>query len=385
MKGEQRITLNSRERVILSLNHKEPDRVPLDIGGTGATTLLIPTYDNLKRFLNIESQTKILNRFFQMASVDDEMVKKLNVDLILITPKPSANYNDIEIGNNSYIDEWGIICTKPTNSIYYSFSKHPLSFASTANDIKNFKFPNPIDETRFEGLKERIKYLSNKTRFAIVGETGDAIFERAWYLRGMENIFNDMFFNKKLLHYLLDKISDFFIEKAEKFLEIVGDYIQVFFTGDDLGTQNGPLISPRMYKEFIMPYHKRVYGFIKSKTKAKLILHSCGSIFDYLPYLIGVGVDGINPVQSTAFKMEAMRLKKCFGKELSFWGGIDTQKILPFGSDEDLRKEVLDKIVNLSDGGGYILSAVHSIQLDVSPEKIVKMLDFGRKYGFYRK
>ena len=375
--------MNSRERVILALNHKEPDRVPIDIGGSAATSLLIPAYNNLKKYLNIETKTRLFNKFFHTAAVEEVVSKKLNVDIILIYSEEIEKFKDDEYKDDSFTDEWGVRALRLKNSLYYSFNKHPLSEASTNEDIINFKFPNYLNNNNLVILREKIHHLFNETNFAIVGEIGDSIFERAWYLRGLENILNDMFFNKKLLHVLFNKLADYFIAKSEKFLNVVGDYIQVFFIADDLGTQNGPLISLDMYREFLKPYHTKLYGFIKNKTEAKLIIHSCGSIYDYLPDLIEIGVDGINPVQTNAFKMDARRLKKDFGKDLSFWGGMDTQKVLPFGREDDIKNEIIEKIENLAPGGGYILGPVHNIQPDISPEKIIKMTDYGRKFGTY--
>jgi uroporphyrinogen decarboxylase len=374
--------MNSRQRVVTALNHKEPDRVPIDIGGTGATTLLIPAYKALIKFLGINKGTPLTSRFFRMAYLDAEILKKLGVDALLVMPNAPNNFKDIEL-DNGYIDEWGIKASKPVNSLYYKFEKHPLENAETVEDIKKYKLPDPNDPGRTEGLREKIEYLYENTEYALIGEPGDSVFERAWYLRGMENILNDLYFNQELLKALLDMVSDYFIAKVGPFLDIVGPYIDVFFTGDDLGTQNGPLLSPEMYKKIIKPFQKKVFDFIKSKTDAKLIFHSCGSIFEFIPDLIEIGVDGINPVQTTAYKMDAVSLKKEFGRDLSFWGGIDTQKTLPFGTDEELKKEIENKINDLGSKGGYVMASVHTIQPDVSPEKIIKMIEYGKDYGYY--
>ena len=375
--------MNSRDRIIASLNHKEPDRVPVDVGGTGASTLLIPTYEKLKKHLGVEKETALTSRFFHMAYLDEEILKKLGVDAVLIIPNDPKGFKDIELENGSFIDEWGIQVSKPDSSIYYRFEKHPLENSETVSDVLKYNMPDPLDDGRFDGLKEKVEYLYNNTEFGLVGETGDSIFERACYLRGMENIFNDFFFNKKVLEEILDRVTDYFIAKADKFLSILSKYINVFFTGDDMGTQNGPMFSPDMYRKIVKPFHKKVYGHIKTKTNAKLILHSCGSIFDFIPDLIDVGVDGINPVQTTAYKMNAKSLKKEFGKDLSFWGAIDTQRILPFGTEEELKDEIKNKINDLGANGGYILSSVHAIQPDVSPEKIVSMIKYGKEFGKY--
>ena len=376
------ININTRERIIAALNNKEPNRVPVDIGACGATTLLVPTYDNLKKYFGIKKKTRLMNRFFNMALMDEEVLNKLDINTRGIGTGPADGYKDVELENGAFIDEWGITSRKPENSIYNVFDIHPLSNAESVEDIRKYKFPDPENEGRFRGLKEKIDYLYNKTDFAIIG-SGDQIFELSWYLRGAENIFTDMYFNKKLVHALMEKISDYHLAKTKKFLEIVGNYIQVFFTGDDIASQNGPLISVEMYKEFIKPYQKKVYGYVKDNTNAKIIYHSCGNIYDFLPDLIEIGVDGINPVQVWARNMDTNKLKKEFGNDLSFWGAIDTQRTLPFGTIEDLKKEVRKRIDDLGTNGGFVLGPVHAIQPDVKPEKIIEMIEYAKEYGVY--
>jgi uroporphyrinogen decarboxylase len=374
--------MTPRERFTKTLNHQEPDRVPVDVGSIGATTLLIPTYNNLKKFLNFNKETIAMNRFFQIALMDEEILQKLGVDVRSVGTGSSENYKDIELENDSFIDEWGIKCSRTKDSIYYVFEEQPLSNAATVQDIENYKFPDPIDPGRFKGLKERINYLYNETDYAIVG-FGDQIFELAWYLRGAEKIFTDMYDNQKLLHALMQKITDYNYAKTEKFIDIVGDFIQVFFTGDDIASQNGPSMSIDMYRKFVKPYQKKIYEYAKKRTSAKVIYHSCGSIYDFIPDLIDIGVDGINPVQVSAYKMDTAVLKREFGKDLSFWGAIDTQRVLPFGTFEELKNEVRKRIEDLAPGGGYVLGPVHSIQPDVSPENIIKMIEYAREFGIY--
>jgi len=150
-----------------------------------------------------------------------------------------------------------------------------------------------------------------------------------------------------------------------------------------LGTMQGPLISPNLYREMVKPYQKRLWGFIRGRTKAALFVHSCGSISKLIPDLIEMGVDIVNPVQVSAKDMDTQRLKREFGEKITFWGGIDTHHVLPFGSPQDVEKEVRKRILDLAPGGGYVLTAVHNIQPGVPPENVCRMYEAAQKYGSY--
>jgi uroporphyrinogen decarboxylase len=189
--------------------------------------------------------------------------------------------------------------------------------------------------------------------------------------------------DKPFAKALFDKLADFHIEFFRHYLEAVGDCIDVVVVSDDLGGENGPLISPELYRELIKPAQKKLWQFIKSNTEAYLFLHSCGSISKFIPDLIEIGVDILNPIQVAAKDMDTRRLKDEFGDKLIFWGGIDTQRILPFGSPEDVESEVKKRIADMAPGGGYVLTAVHNIQAGVPPENICMMYDAARKYGVY--
>ena len=375
--------MNPRERLITTLDHKEPDQVPVDLGSFGENTFLIPAYDNLKKYLHFEKENEIMNLPFQTVFMHEEILQKLDIGFRAVKPGSPENSMNIELEDNYLMDEWGITFYKPDNSFYYDMVKHPLASASSAEDIKKFVPPDPVNPGLFKGLDSKIKSLFYDTDYALIAEPGDSIFERAWYLRGLENIFIDMFLNKSLVHALMRKITDFNLSKAEKFLDIIGNYVQVYFVGDDLASQYAPLMSLEMYREFVKPYQRELYEYIKSRSNVKLGYHSCGNIVDFIPELIDIGVDAINPVQVSASEMDTAFLKKEFGKYISFWGAIDTQKVLPFGSEKDLEEEVKKRIEDLAPGGGYILAPVHSVQPDVRPERIIQMLKYARKYGVY--
>ena len=374
--------MNPRERLISTLNHREPDLIPIDIGSAGATTLLIPTYENLLKHLGLDLPIRVMSPEFNMAMIDEDVLQKLNIGLRCLRPGKPPLAKKV-VGEDYFTNEWGVTYYKPAGGYYYDINRFPLSEANSPEDIEQYPFPDPTDPSLYEGLEERVLHLYHDTDYAIIAETGNSVFEQAWYLRGLENIFNDMYFNKNLLHTLLRKITDVNLEKTKRFLDIAAPYIQVYFVSDDLATQNGLLISLPMYREFIKPCQAECYAYIKKRTTAKIAYHSCGSIRKLIPELIEIGVDAINPVQVSAQNMDTRDLKKEFGNEISFWGAIDTQRILPYGTEKEIAEEVKKRIDDLAPGGGYVLAAVHAIQPDVSPENILYMLKYAEEYGRY--
>jgi uroporphyrinogen decarboxylase len=212
---------------------------------------------------------------------------------------------------------------------------------------------------------------------------GAGVFEQSVAIRGNENFYVDLIANPKLATAIMDKMLEFYIGFWEEMLPIVGPYVQVIKVGDDLGMQNGPLISPDLYRSLIKPRERELISFIKKRTDAKIYFHSCGSVYEFIPDLIEIGVDVLNPIQVSAKDMVTKRLKQEFGERLSFWGAVDTQQVLPFGSQEDVEAEVRKRIGDLAPGGGYILSSVHNIQAKVPPENIAAMFDAAFKYGEY--
>ena len=372
--------MTSRERVLTCLAHKEPDRVPLDLGGTPTTIEKVP-YDELKRYLKMDIETKTFTR--DHVEPDEKILQFFGIDTRYLRLKPSKSWKLKFEPDNSYVDEWGVRWKKPKSSLYYDPVGHPLKDAKI-DDLKKYKWPDPHDKTRVEGLREKAEYLYKKTDYAIVCDmVGVGIFETAWILRGLEKFLEDLILNKEFAFLLLEKVTEIKIGLYSEFLDAVGRYAHVVMVSDDLGTENGLIISPSLYREMIKPFHKKLWQSIKKKTDAYLFLHSCGSVYKLIPDLIELGIDILNPVQVAAKDMDTERLKKEFGEKLSFWGGIDTQKILPYGKEKDVEEEVKKRIKDLAPGGGYVLCAVHNIQAGVKPENIVRMYEAAKKYGVY--
>ena len=373
--------MTPRERVLTSLNHEEPDRVPLDLGGLATTIEAVP-YNELKKYLGIRSETKLFLR--DHVDPPEEILERFGIDTRYVRMKPPRNFKVQIDSDNSYLDEWGTRWKKPESSLYWDPVDYPLKDA-TIEDLETHNWPDPHDPGRTEGLREEAKWLREKTDCAIIADTPSlGIFESASIcLRGIERLMMDLILEKPFAKALLDKVADIQIEFFRHYLDAVGEYIDVIMVTDDLGAENGPLISPELYRELIKPAERKLWQFIKDNTKAYLFLHSCGSISKFIPDLIEIGVDILNPIQVSAKDMDTKRLKEEFGDRLTFWGGIDTQRVLPFGSPEDVDREVKRRIGDVAPGGGYVLTAVHNIQAGVPPENICMMYDAARKYGRY--
>jgi len=272
---------------------------------------------------------------------------------------------------------------KPTDGYYFDMVEHPLSEA-TIKDFDNYPWPDPDDPGRYEGLEEEAKKLFKNTEYAIVGDVYSAsLFESNWKLTGIEKFLTDMLINPAFIEKLLAISLEIQERMISNFLDTVGRYIQVLALNGDLAMQTGPLMSPSLYRRVIKPYYKKLLRSVAGKTDAKLFRHCCGSIASFIPDFINYGIDAIHPVQVSAKNMDTKVLKEKFGDKIGFWGGIDTQHVLPYGTPRNVEEEVKKRIHDLALGGGYVLAAVHNIQRDVPPENIVAMFKAARKHGKY--
>jgi uroporphyrinogen decarboxylase len=395
--------MNSRERILMALGHKEPDRVPIDLGGCRASGIMGIAYNELKRYLGIEKdRTRIYDFGQQLALPEEDLLKRFNVDVrpVCFLPDcwkrwtlPDGSECEIpcnsnpEKENGSFVlkGKSGIITARmPDNGYYFDTVYHPLKDTKEINDIEEYLWQYEYDKKEVENLRNKAKALYENTDYALMLDDAGSIYECAQELRGWDSFLMDLVSNQKFAEYLLDKITEVKIELAKQLLEAVGDYVQVIQIGDDLGTQDAPQISPALYRKIIKPRHKKLCEFIKSVTNAYLLIHSCGSVYDFIPDFIDIGIDVFNPVQVSAKNMDSKRLKKEFGNDISFWGGgCDTQKVLPFGNPEQVRMEVRKRIDDLAPGGGFVFNQVHNIQADVPSENIMAMYEAVMEYGKY--
>jgi uroporphyrinogen decarboxylase len=375
--------LNHRERVIRALRHQEPDRVPIDLGSTICTSAHIRAYQKLKAHFGIDAEDTIINRMMQTAAIHEPILQALDIDLRAALPGLPDSRPIIAIGEDGYQDEYGVVRRKPARSYYYDLVKCPLAGLITVQDIINFPWPDAADPGYTRGLRERILHYRENTDYAIVLRLPVPFVHTTQFVRGFEDWFIDLAADKKLAGALFDAAVEHNASLAEEILKVSGDLVDVVAFSEDLGFQNGPVVSPELYRELFKPRHKKYFDTVKKHTSAFIHLHSCGSIYKLIPDLIELGVDALNPVQVAARDMDSGKLAAEFGHQLSFWGAVDTQTVLPKRTTDDVKAEVKRRIKDLAPEGGYILSAVHNLQPDVPVENILAMFEAAREYGKY--
>jgi uroporphyrinogen decarboxylase len=373
--------MGHRERVLKALNHEETDRVPLDLGSSSTTGINLHAYENLKNHLGLDIKTKVLR-------VDEHILSLFDIDTRILSPPPMEDKLSPETTANdglaSYTDEWGVVRTKPAGGHYY-VSKAPFEGSHVSvMELKKHKWPDPTDPNKIRGLKEEAQRLREHTDYALVLNLPGRLISLGQSLRGFGPWLEDLVINQKFACNLLDMGLEIQMELCKRMLEAVGNCVDVVHFGDDYGMQTGPILSPDLYRNIFKPRQKKLYSFIKSKTDAKILFHSCGSVYKLIGDFIDAGIDALNPIQVSAEDMDSKKLKREFGNKIAFWGGVDSQRVLPFGTRDDVRKEVKGRIDDLGFGGGYILAAVHNIQAEVPPENIVVLFGTGKEYGSRR-
>lgn len=386
----KRERLTPRERLLKALNHEVPDRVPIDLGGN-QTGIHRIAYAKLIKHLGIEDDIQIMDAVQQLAKPNEQVLQRFHVDTRYVfagAPESWKGGITKTIRNRAVwydlVDEFGVRWSMPEDHpLYMDITHHPLADATIA-DVKDYPFPKGDDPTRFAGLRERALQLKKETPYAVVSGISGVVYEICWYMRGLERWMCDLVEQPQFCEALLDRTLKFWMDWFRLFLHEVGDVVDVIMIGDDLTGQKGPLFNPQIYRKLVKPRHKQLVQYIKSRTKAKIWYHTCGSCIEFIPDLIDNGIDILNPVQTSAKNMEPEKLKALFGDKLVFWGGgCDAQHILPHGTAEEVAENVRYHINIFKQNGGYVFNNVHNIQADVPPENIVALFDSAYEYGFY--
>lgn len=383
--------MTSKERVLRSLNHEEPDRVPYDLTSTLVTGIHYKAYERLRNYLGLEKrETKLFDLVQGLARVDEDVLERLMVDTRgVLTGNPFGWELKMEEtpGYEQFVDIWGITwrCPKP-HGLYFDMVGHPLKGA-TLDDIKKYKWPDPKDEHRLKGLKEEASNLAKSECLVVLGTVGmtAGLLQTFQWLLGFEDAFCSLAADARLTHYIIGKLAELDIEFWEWAIPYLGDDIKVVPYADDFGLQDGPAFSYEMFARYFKPRYSKIFSVIKKqKPGLYIFFHTCGSSRFIIPDLIETGVDILNPVQYSAKDMDPTQLKKDFGKDLTFWGGgIDTQRILPRGTPQEVKDEVKKRIDDFAPGGGFVFCPVHNVQADVPPENIMAMWETLQDYGKY--
>ena len=287
----------------------------------------------------------------------------------------------IRINDDLYGDEWGVRWGRDPGHTHFMPVDGPFyDKATTLADVENLTWPDVDDPAYYTDLEARAKALRRATGCAICLQLGAGPVHMGQWQRGFSQWLKDLYRNRELAERMADIYADLWIKTAGHALGAVGDDIDVVALGDDLSSQAGPIFSPEIYREVIKPRHARIFAAVKANTDAKVLYHSCGAIYDYIEDLIEIGVDAINPVQVNASGMDPARLKATFGDRLAFWGGVDTQRGLPYGTVEEVRAETRRMIDIFGRGGGYVLNSVHDIQPEVPPANVAAMFETARAH-----
>ena len=406
MQNATQAPLTSRERVLKTIRHEEPDRLPIDLGGMASTGIMAIAYARLKEHLGITGgEIRVFDMGQQLAEVEPEILSRFGVDVISLgnslgeAPefwKPWKLPNGVDCKIPAGVDlrpdeenggwliwENGLPMHRMSpSSLYFSENIHPLAELTTPEELQYV--PRPIisdEELKF--LEMRAKELYENTDFAIMANFGGNILETGNSLRGFTRFMMDLAKGGAFLEDLIGGIAETQLKNLALFLQAVGSYVQIIQFGDDLGMQDRTIMSRSMYQKYILPGHQTLFQHVHQNSNCAVFLHSCGSIYPLIPDLIAAGVDILNPVQTSAKNMDPKQLKEEFGKQITFWGGgCDTQHVLPFAAPHEVAKHVREQIEIFAPGGGFVFNQIHNIQADISPENIVAMFDAAREFKY---
>jgi uroporphyrinogen decarboxylase len=404
--------MNSRDRLILSINHKQPDKVPIDLGSSTVTGISAIAYGNLKKYLNIDSPTRVFDVVQQLANVDMEIIDLLGVDALDIN-RISVENNDwykikLADGSDAEFPGWfrpikspdgswyttntegQVLSRMPVGATFYDQmffpyeNGYPENFNNLNDALKKISWvvhshASNLNETE---LREKLLKLKESTNKALVMSGGVKLLELGFFIRKMDNFLMDLMMDQEKLSEMLDRLVDMHLTGLEKKCRSVGDIVDIIRFGDDLGMTSGAFMDLGTFRKLFKPRYKILCDYVKQHSNMKIFMHSCGSIKQYIPDLIEVGFDILNPIQTNCYDMDPITLKKEFGKDITFWGGgVDTASILNRATPEDVRKDVLNRCEIFSKDGGFIFAPIHNILSEVPPQNIVAAYNAVREFN----
>lgn len=406
--------MNSRERIISAINHRQPDRIPIDLGATPSSGLSVVAYQNLLKYLGkTHLKTHVYDVIQEVAQPEMELLDHFGVDVLDIgrhfnTSEDYWHTLEIISGHKALYPSWfnahklqdgshitygtsgEVIGRMPVGATFFDQTifpyaeGYPLDYKNLANDMKRtiwggFGF-TPWDwaseKDFWKMLREKTIELKKSTDKALLLGIGCNLFEWGTFIRRMDNFLIDLLADPSGVHTFLDALMESHLSTLQKTCDAVGDVIDIIKFGDDLGTTNGPFISNEMYCEFFKPRHTMLCDYVKANSSMHTMLHSCGGIYELIPELIEAGFEILNPIQINAVNMEPERLKNEFGRDITFWGGgVDTKSILNRATPQQVKDHVKHNLEVFSVGGGFVFTTVHNIMPDVPPENIVAMFE----------
>ncbi len=379
--------MTPRDRVLAALAHEQPDRVPIVIGTSNTTGIKMGAFRRLKAYLGVTAPDRYVYDWPELgtAAPDEETLRRLRSDARGVLDRfPVEVYrrNQARPPHAPFIDDWGTGQVEISPGSWFP-GVHPMKDARTLDDIDRYPWPDMDDPSRVAHVRAEAARLRDEAEYAVIG-TPWLLFplERACALQGMDTFLMQMALAPDVARALLERIAGLCKHLMGHFLAACSDLLDIVKIGDDLGTQDRLLMSPAMYRAILKPIHADYIAFIHERTKARVFFHTDGDVFDLVDDLVEIGVDILNPVQTSAGRMADLpTLKRRYGSRLSFCGAIDTHRVLPSGTPGEVREEVRRVIEIMGPGGGYLVSSVHTMMDDVPPENIVAMVDAVEQYG----
>lgn len=421
--------MTSRERVRKVLNHEIPDRVPIDLGSTPVTGMAVSTVSKLRRALGLDREgdrVKVVEPYQMLGEIADDLREALGVDVVGLEGRKNLfgfeneNWKPWELFDgtpvlvpekfNTEPEPDGSILMypegdksappsgrMPKDGFYFdSIIRQPPIDESKLRVEDNLEEFGPISDEELEYLRQRAEYLYRNTDLAIVGNFGGtsfgdiALVPAPWLkypkgIRDVEEWYISLITRRGYIYEVFEGQCEIALRNLELIRQAVGDRVDVIFvTGTDFGTQNGPFLSPELYRELFKPFHKRVNDWVHTHTRWKTFIHSCGGVEPLIEDFIDAGFDILNPVQCSAAGMDPELLKQKYGDRLVFWGGgVDTQRTLPFGTPDEVRREVRERLEIFGRGGGYVFNPIHNVQANTPIENLLAMFETVCEYGVY--
>ena len=367
--------MNSRQRFELAVKHQVPDRVPIDIGATSLTGMKPLCQQRLQDLLGFRDVPTLANN-----GIDERILQWAGTDFRSVGAIVALPNKHLGPDANASMDCWGI--QRDLIDEEYQITRYPLRGA-TIQDLRAYPWPESrVDEQLLVQWEQQAKILKQENKYVVIAEHPVyGILELGCWMCGYDVFLMRMVSDTDFVRTFFDKVFDIQMKVIEQYYSVLGDYFDLTTSGDDFGMQTGPLISPRTFQELIAPYFSRRIARTKELGQCYYWHHSCGSVYALIDQMIDCGVDILNPIQTSAAKMEPQKLKERFGDRIMFWGGVDVQQFLPLATPEQVRSRVQELAQTLGDRGGYVMAPAHEIQNDVPPENIIAWVEAAHGAG----
>ena len=400
--------MTSRDRVIAAIKHEEADRIPIDLGGFNASTILAEAYSKLLHHLGIKGPVRIGDTSQFWVLVDEAVRERFNLDVEPCYPlydtlgcrrdrtwidwlhpsgtdvQVSSDFAPLAQNDGSFLYRVGrALYRLPAGGHYFDVVENPYSWIQTPKDVEKLDIPD-MDKAEVAYVSDKAALMRQETDRFIITEIFGGWNDIAGPWLGHEKFYIDIIANTSMIHALFEKMTDVWMRKIDQLVEAAGDNVDAVPMYNDLGSNMGGIYRTETIKKMVIPYIRRFNDHVERVSNYQIIFHSCGSVYQYLPDLIDAGVKILNPVQLGAEEMEAEKLKKEFGKDLVFWGGaIDPRHTLARGNPTQVCEEARRNIEVFKKGGGFIFNNPHNVQSNVSPENVVALYDAASEYGWF--